>query len=74
MLLKQPLAHLYKLAKLNEMRKTPARRRPRTLQVQVFGSGRRLRGDLGVDLDGVEVVGVSGDDHAVPVVVIQGPV
>lgn len=46
-------------------------RRPRTLQVQVFGSGRRLRGDLGVDLDGVEVVGVSGDDHVVPVVVIQ---
>lgn len=51
--------------------KTQERRRPRTLQVQVFGPGRRLRGDLGVDLDGVEVVGVSGDDHVVPVVVIQ---
>lgn len=69
--LKQPLAHLHEPAKLNEMWKTQDRRRPRTLQVQVFGSGRRLRGDLGVDLDGVEVVGVSGDDHVVPVVVIQ---
>lgn len=46
-------------------------RRPRTFQIQVFGSGRCLRGDLGVDLDSVEVVGVSGDDHVVPVVVIQ---
>lgn len=47
------------------------KRWPRTLQVQVFGSGRCLRGDLGVDLDGVEVVGVSGDDHVVPVVVVE---
>lgn len=51
--------------------KRQKRWRPRTLQVQVFGSGRCLRGDLGVDLDGVEVVGVSGDDHVVPVVVVE---
>lgn len=68
---KQPLAHLYELAKLNETWNTQERQWPRTLQVQVFGSGRCLRGDLGVNLDRVEVVGVSGDDHIVPVVVIQ---
>lgn len=44
---------------------------PRTLQVQVLGSRGRLRGDLGVYLDGVEVVGVPGDDDIVPVVVVQ---
>lgn len=44
----------------------------RTLQVQVFGSCGRLRGDLGIDLDGVEVVGVPGDYNVVPVVVVQG--
>lgn len=44
---------------------------PRTLQVQVLGSRGRLRGDLGVYLDSVEVVGVPGDDDIVPVVVVQ---
>lgn len=56
---------------LMKCEKRQKRWRPRTLQVQVFGSGRCLRGDLGVDLDGVEVVGVSGDDHVVPVVVVE---
>ncbi len=45
---------------------------PRTLQVQVFGSCGRLRRDLGINLDGVEVVGVPGDYDVVPVVVVQG--
>lgn len=43
-----------------------------TLQVQVFGSCGRLCGDLGINLDSVEVVGVPGDDDIVPVVVVQG--
>lgn len=43
----------------------------RTLQVEVFGSNGGLRGDLGVDLDCVQVVDVSGDHHVVPVVIIQ---
>lgn len=44
----------------------------RTLQVQVFGSCGRLCGDLGINLDSVEVVGVPGDYDIVPVVVVQG--
>lgn len=44
----------------------------RTLQVQVFGSCGRLRGDLGINLDHVEVVGVPGDYDIMPVVVVQG--
>lgn len=43
-----------------------------TLQVQVFGSCCCLRGNLGVNLDSVEVVGVPGDYNIVPVVVVQG--
>lgn len=43
-----------------------------TLQVQVFGSCRRLCCDLGVNLDCVEVVGVPGNYDIVPVIVIQG--
>lgn len=43
-----------------------------TLQVQVFGSCGCLCGDLGINLDGVEVVSVPGDDDIVPVVVVQG--
>lgn len=46
--------------------------RPRTLKVQVLGSCGRLRGDLGINLDSVEVVGVPGDYDTVPVVVVQG--
>lgn len=42
-----------------------------TFQVQVFGSCGRLCGDLGINLDSVEVVGVPGDYNIVPVVVIQ---
>lgn len=42
-----------------------------TLQIQVFGSSGGLCGDLGVNLDSVEVVGVPGDNDVVPVVVIQ---
>lgn len=43
----------------------------RTLQVQVLGSCGGLRGDLGVDLDRVQVVSVPGDDDVVPVVVVE---
>lgn len=43
-----------------------------TLQVQVFGSCGGLRGDLGVDLDRVQVVSVAGDDDVMPVVVVEG--
>ena len=43
-----------------------------TLQVQIFGSWGCLRGDLGINLDHVEVVGVPGDDDIVPVVVVEG--
>lgn len=42
----------------------------RTLKVQVFGSCGGLRGDLGINLDSVEVVGVPGDYDTVPVVVV----
>lgn len=44
----------------------------RTLQVQVLGPCGRLSCDLGINLDGVEVVGVPGDYDIVPVVVVQG--
>jgi len=54
------------------VRRGPQRRCPApTLQVQVLGAGGGLRGDLGVDLDSVQVVGVPGDDDVVPVVVVQ---
>lgn len=43
----------------------------RTLQVEVFGSDGGLRGDLGVNLDSVQVIDVSGDHDVVPVVIIQ---
>lgn len=43
-----------------------------TLQVQVLGSCGGLRGDLGVDLDRVQVVCVPGDDDVVPVVIVEG--
>lgn len=46
----------------------------RTLQVEVLGAHGGLSGDFGVDLDGVEVVGIPGDVHVVPVVVVQGAV
>lgn len=42
-----------------------------TFQVQVLGAHGGLRGDLGVDLDRVQVVGVAGDVHVVPVVVVE---
>lgn len=43
----------------------------RTLQVEVLGAHGGLRGDFGVDLDRVQVVGVPGDVHVVPVVVVE---
>lgn len=42
-----------------------------TLQIQVLGAHGGLRGDLGVDLDRVQVVGVARDVHIVPVVVVE---
>lgn len=51
----------------------PPRHRPLllfTFQIQVLGAHGGLRGDFGVDLDHVEVVGVPGNVHVVPVVVV----
>lgn len=42
-----------------------------TFQVQVLGAHGGLRGDLGINLDRVQVVGVTGDVHVVPVVVVE---
>lgn len=45
-----------------------------TFQIQVLGTCGSLSGDLGVNLDGVEVVFVSWNDDIVPVVVVKGSV
>lgn len=45
-----------------------------TLKVEVLGAHGGLRGDFGVDLDRVEIVGVAGYVNVVPVVVIEGTV
>lgn len=42
-----------------------------TFQIQVFSPHGGLRGDLGVDLHCVEVIGVAGDHHIMPVVVVE---
>lgn len=45
-----------------------------TFQVQVFGTVDCLTHCLGIDLQSVDVVVVTGDDHIMPLVVMQDPV
>lgn len=76
-LLVQPFSHVFisrpLLPQLNEIWKKKKKTLClRTLQVQVFGSCGCLCSDLGVNLDSVEVVGVSGNYDIVPVVVVEG--
>lgn len=45
-----------------------------TFQVQVFGTVDCLTNGLGIDLQSVDIVVVTGDDHVVPLVVVEDPV
>lgn len=45
-----------------------------TFEVQVLGTIDHLADGLGVHLEGVGVGGVTGDDHTVPLVVVEGAI